>query len=124
MSFGPKTLAEARKHRYGTWAGNPRGNPYREGFCIEEIMPDVRGPLPRQCHGRGVPRCSIHIPGAKEARAAKRPPTRYDREMAAIDQRIREHGALKRIAKGDCACAGIAKAALEKAAQGRQGGGR
>lgn len=33
----PKTLEEARKYQYGTWAGNPNGNKYQENNCAYEI---------------------------------------------------------------------------------------
>lgn len=46
----PKTLEEARQYRYREWAGNPKGNPYQEGFCAYEVWPNDRGGLPHQCH--------------------------------------------------------------------------
>lgn len=126
MRPGPETLKEARNYRYGKWAGYPSGHAYSEGYCIMEIVPNERGALPRQCCNRGVPYCAIHRPGAKEERAAKRPPTRFEREMAAIDKRAaaqrearRHFRALKAIAALACLCCevdtcphGIAKKAL------------
>ena len=37
--IGPQTLADARKYRYGKWAGNPKGNAFREGDCACEVFP-------------------------------------------------------------------------------------
>lgn len=96
MKKKPTTLAEARVYRYGKWAGNPNGNSFHEGDCIEEIIPNERGALPRQCASRGNPYCGVHRPGAKEKRAANRPPTRFGHEMAAIDQRERDYRELRR----------------------------
>ena len=58
----PKTLEEARKHRYGDWAGNPKGDPYQEGRCAYEVR---RGWHFYQCsnkNGKGVNGlyCGIH----------------------------------------------------------------
>ena len=33
----PKTLEEAIQYRYGTWAGNPQGHPYKENRCAYEV---------------------------------------------------------------------------------------
>ncbi len=33
----PKTLKDARKHRYHQWAGNPKGWSYNEGYCAYEV---------------------------------------------------------------------------------------
>lgn len=46
----PKTIEEARQYKYRQWAGNPNGNPYRNGFCAWEVWPNDRGGLPHQCH--------------------------------------------------------------------------
>ena len=40
MFHEPKTKAEAEKHRYGTWAGNPRGVAYDELLCAAAIIAD------------------------------------------------------------------------------------
>jgi len=34
----PKTLEEAKKYRYNTWAGNPNGTPYDPTRCAYEIF--------------------------------------------------------------------------------------
>ncbi len=34
----PKTLEEAKKHRYGQWAGNERGYPYRPDQCAYSVQ--------------------------------------------------------------------------------------
>jgi hypothetical protein len=111
---GPRTLAAARKYRYHAWAGNTAGRPYREGDCVVEVFPNERGALHRQCCShlvKGTPFCAVHQPGAQEARAAKRPPTRFEREMAALDQKKgdlrylrRCERALKAIAADPCIC--------------------
>lgn len=129
MKDYPKTLAAARLFRYGRWAGNPSGNAYREGYCIKEIMPAERGPLPRQCGGHRRDAslwCAIHMPGAAEARAAKRPPTQFERAMERIKQRERDARNLRRyeralsaIAKCDT-CALCRTSAQSALARGRK----
>jgi hypothetical protein len=42
----PKTLDEARKYRYGQWAGNEKGHAFDPGCCAYELY---RGWLPSQC---------------------------------------------------------------------------
>jgi hypothetical protein len=38
MMFGKiETLEQAKNHKYGTWAGNPKGYKYEEGRCAEEV---------------------------------------------------------------------------------------
>lgn len=37
MSFEPKTIEEASKHRYAEWAGNPKGIKYNEKKCMEIV---------------------------------------------------------------------------------------
>lgn len=61
----PKTLEEARKYRYGEWAGNPKGNPYREGNCAEEAYSNDRSARFYQCtrkngHGPAGLYCKQH----------------------------------------------------------------
>jgi hypothetical protein len=48
-----KTLEEARKYRYGAWAGNPKGTAYKEGRCIKEVFPSGF-PVPHQCNRKAV----------------------------------------------------------------------
>ena len=63
-----KTLEEARQHRYGAWAGHPKGSPYQEGYCIEEVYPQERGPAHHQCGKRvtgNSPFCFSHDPQRK-----------------------------------------------------------
>jgi hypothetical protein len=86
----PTTIAQARKYRYRCWGGEPDGRAYREEYCIEEVSTGERGAIPRQCACKlrpGTPYCGVHRPGAKAERAAKRPPTRFEREMAELDRR-------------------------------------
>lgn len=33
----PLTLDEAKKYRYNTWAGNPKGTPYKSGRCAYSV---------------------------------------------------------------------------------------
>lgn len=61
----PKTIEEARAHRYNTWAGNPNGTRYREGFCAYEVHESGGGCLFYQCrhkNGKGTNGlyCGIH----------------------------------------------------------------
>lgn len=44
----PKTLVQAKKCRYGAWAGNPEGNPFHADRCAYEVYP-VAGWVPYQC---------------------------------------------------------------------------
>lgn len=48
----PKTLEEARKHRYATKASNPKGNEYREGDCAYEVWESGRGVYSHQCRNK------------------------------------------------------------------------
>jgi len=41
--FVIKTLEEAKKYRYGQWAGNPEGQKYQEGRCAYEVQDSVSG---------------------------------------------------------------------------------
>lgn len=46
----PESIEEARKLRYATWAGNPKGYAYKEGYCVIEVWPGrSRGWIPYQC---------------------------------------------------------------------------
>lgn len=90
--FGPTTLTEAREHRYGRWAGFPAGHPYRDGYCIAEIVPSERGAFSRQCSHRIRPGklfCKIHDPvrraQAEDHLLAER--TKQDKERKAILKR-------------------------------------
>lgn len=38
--FGPKTLEEAKRYRYGDGPSNPKGNGYDEHRCAEEVSDD------------------------------------------------------------------------------------
>lgn len=37
MLGNPKTLEEAKRKRYGVWAGNPKGNRYKKGYCAYKV---------------------------------------------------------------------------------------
>ena len=45
----PKTLDQASIHRYGEWAGNPKGTKYNPKHCAYEVWPIDRGMIPHQC---------------------------------------------------------------------------
>ncbi len=52
----PKTLEEARSYKYGSWAGDPDGNEYKEGLCADEVYNSEPGPSFSQClrkNGKG-----------------------------------------------------------------------
>jgi hypothetical protein len=66
----PKTLDEAKKYRYGTWAGNPKGADYNEGSCAYEVS-DSDGWHYYQCsrkngHGPEGIYCKQHAKKVKE----------------------------------------------------------
>lgn len=117
MNHGPETIKEARAYRYGVWAGYPTGSEYIAGYCVRELFPGGRGELHRQCMGRLVketPFCAIHQPGAREKRAASRPPTRFEREMAELDRREAAYRDLRRLRKAIGKIAGMPCNCLEE----------
>ena len=67
MSCGPQTIEDARKHRYGAWAGS-NGRPYQDGRCVAEISSADGGwyryyQCSRKCSVG--PFCKQHAPKAK-----------------------------------------------------------
>lgn len=67
MIDAPKTLEEAKKHRYGEWAGNPRGYPYKTGFCAYGVYDPY---IEHQCnrkngHGLSGLYCKQHAKKVK-----------------------------------------------------------
>ncbi len=66
MSWGPQTIEEARKHRYGAWAGSP-GRVYQEGQCMAEVSDNMRWAHYYQCSRKCVVGgfCKQHAPKAK-----------------------------------------------------------
>lgn len=62
MYHQPKTKEEAKKHRYGKWGGNPKGNKYIEGQCAAEIRKGWIGcQCSRSCgHGPEGLYCKTH----------------------------------------------------------------
>jgi len=57
MLHPPQTLEEARAYRYHVWGGNPKGHPYREGYCAYECYSNDRTMTFYQCSrkmGKGV----------------------------------------------------------------------
>ena len=65
MFDNPSTREEARKIRYGCWAGEPKGRRYREADCAYEVFPQQRGGMHHQCckgngFGPGLLYCRQH----------------------------------------------------------------
>ena len=62
----PKTIEEARAHRYGVWGGDPKGCAYEEGNCAESVRNDM-GPGAHQCARKATKGlfCGQHSPEAK-----------------------------------------------------------
>ena len=61
----PKTIEEARKIKYNSWAGNPNGNKYDERYCAYEVSGGGRMMLFYQCsrlngHGPDGLYCKQH----------------------------------------------------------------
>jgi hypothetical protein len=97
----PKTLDEARKIRYGCWAGNPNGVPYREGYCAKTVAETGRAIRFYQCQRKAVIGiwCRQHSPDAVEAReqaSAERFRRQMDNHPVVRAARYRE--ALEKIA--------------------------
>ena len=70
-----KTVEEARKYRYGDWAGNPKGYKYVEGNCAYEACTHDRSSMFYQCtrkngYGPGELYCKQH---AKKVEPEKYP---------------------------------------------------
>lgn len=58
----PKTIEEARQHRYGVWAGDRKGRAYVEGRCAKEVS--ANGWTYHQCTRKSVNGlfCKQHAP--------------------------------------------------------------
>ena len=70
MVNAPKTIEEARKHRYGCWAGVPNGYSYNSRLCAYEASERGRSCLFYQCrhkNGKGINGlyCGIHAKKVK-----------------------------------------------------------
>jgi len=110
------TLEEARAYRYCAWAGMPKGSPYCEGFCCEEVTETGRGGLYHQCrskngHGPAGLYCKRHDPAVVEKREAatrERQNKKWDAEM--LKAKLGYHGPVLLAFVKDCAAAGDAKA--------------
>lgn len=68
MNDEPRTIEEARKYRYGEWAGLPTGTPYKEGKCAYEMWSHIYS---RQCsrengYGPGGLYCKQHAKKLEE----------------------------------------------------------
>lgn len=70
----PKTLAEARKIRYGRSGINPQGTPYRAGFCVAHVAERGRAINFYQCRRKASVglHCKQHDPDAVKRRAIAR----------------------------------------------------
>lgn len=80
------------KPRYGTWAGNPRGQSPDPALCCEEILPPGRGMIFQQCgkvrgHGPEGAYCFTHDPARREAKAAAAQAA-YDAKWAGERRRV------------------------------------
>ena len=67
----PRTKEDARKHRYRTWAGNPKGEPYIESRCVCDVSDGGRSVLSHQCyrkpgHGPDNLYCKQHAAKVEE----------------------------------------------------------
>lgn len=61
----PKTAEEAKKYRYGQWAGSPEGHNYDDTLCAYEVRGSGRAIMFYQCcrrngHGPGKLYCKHH----------------------------------------------------------------
>ena len=61
----PKTVEDAKKRRYGQWAGNSMGSSYDETRCAYAVWVGLGGMIESQCknkNGKGVNGlyCGIH----------------------------------------------------------------
>ena len=54
MFNNPKTFEEARKYKYGSWAGNPRGRKYDEQHCAYEVWGEFRAYQCSRKNGHGI----------------------------------------------------------------------
>jgi hypothetical protein len=74
----PRTVAAAKAHAYGEWAGNPEGKPYIPGQCaVDEVPPGKY--RSRQCqkpagHGEGGLLCVGHARRQKNWRGRQETP--------------------------------------------------
>jgi hypothetical protein len=48
MTTHPRSIDTVKAHRYGTWAGNPKGHAYDPTLCAEEVWPQGQW-ISRQC---------------------------------------------------------------------------
>lgn len=50
----PKTTEEAKKQRYGSWGGNPKGHKYSEKHCAYEVWGDWHSYQCSRKNGHGI----------------------------------------------------------------------
>lgn len=87
----PKTLEEAKKARYGAWAGFPNGHKYESGKCAYEVWGNERGATGFQCrkkNGYGAENlyCKIHAQKLRMIEGPKPKPRRKSFSETLIDQ--------------------------------------
>lgn len=104
-----KNRAEAQKHRYGSWGGNPKGTPYDPKYCCEEVGRNQGGwTMFGQCqkkpgHGPDGLYCRIHEPEYEKNRRAerdKKDKERWDLKFKPYKDKDSFLEALRKIAKG------------------------
>lgn len=103
--------------RYGCWGGNPEGTKEDLTRCVESVIGNERGSIPRQCsrkrgHGPDGLYCKIHDP-AFIAEKDKKEQRKWDleRELSYVTKYKCEtfFRALKQIADGHNDARGLAK---------------
>ncbi len=100
--MNPSTIAEAKAHKYGAWAGDPKGSPYRPGYCVREVNADKFhfcqcGRLAK--YGPEKQYCKQHDPETIKAKEEKE---RLEREKAwkKGEEDYKRRSALAALAKG------------------------
>lgn len=123
MAYGPKTLAEAKKHTYRhSFSRNPKPD-YQEGRCIASVHDGGRWPGFHQCNRKAIIDkcwCKQHSP-AEEQRKEEAYRAERDREHKANARRnfIAYHGyefyeAIVKIADGHNDARTLATQLLDK----------
>ena len=99
---GPNEMTpeKAKKLRYGAWGGNPKGDAYIAGQCVEQVSDDVIR-VYRQCarkngYGPHGLYCKRHSPEAATAREEARE-RKYQEWLAAKSAPSAEVVALRRL---------------------------
>ena len=91
MSFGPKTVEEAMKHRYGSWGGNPKGQAYDANYCMETTIGNERGAISHQCYKKiwkdGY--CKQHHPSTVKAKNDVKN-QKWEAKKASLDKEVND----------------------------------